>query len=206
MKQIFVHGLGQTSSSWKAVLAELDGLDHNICLNLPDLVQGKEVDYNNLYKAFVSECNRYNERLDLCGLSLGGVLCLNYAIDYPQKVHSLILIATQYKMPKRLLQLQNMLFHFMPSSSFEQMGFGKKDFIQLCKTMAELDFSKSLSKVSCRTLVVCGEKDFANRKASDELANVLANAKIHIMKGAGHEINIEVPKSLGKELQDFWRE
>ena len=73
MKQIFVHGLGQTSSSWKAVLAELDGLDHNICLNLPDLVQGKEVDYNNLYKAFVSECNRYNERLDLCGLSLGGV-------------------------------------------------------------------------------------------------------------------------------------
>ena len=35
--------------------------------------------------------------LNLCGLSLGAVLALNYAIDFPKKVNSLILIAPQYE-------------------------------------------------------------------------------------------------------------
>ena len=33
----------------------------------------------------------------------------NYAIQYPKKVRSLVLIATQYKMPKKLLKFQNLL-------------------------------------------------------------------------------------------------
>ncbi len=37
-----------------------------------------------------------------------------------------------YKMPKKLLKFQNLIFRFMPQSGFEQMGFGKKDFLKLC--------------------------------------------------------------------------
>ena len=39
--------------------------------------------------------------------------------------------------------------------------------------MAELDFSDSLSQISRPALVVCGEKDKANKKASIELADIL---------------------------------
>ena len=53
--------------------------------NLPDLVHSKEVTYDNLYAAFSDYCNQYDEPIDLCGLSLGGVLALNYAIQYPKK-------------------------------------------------------------------------------------------------------------------------
>ena len=59
----------------------------------------------------------------------GQCIALNYAIDYPKKVKALVLIAAQYKMPARLLKLQNALFHFMPQSMFQQTGFGKLDFI-----------------------------------------------------------------------------
>ena len=96
-----------------------------MCPNLPDLVHSKEVTYDNLYAAFSDYCNQYDEPIDLCGLSLGGVLALNYAIQYPKKVRSLVLIATQYKMPKKLLKFQNLLFRFMPKSMFQQMGFRK---------------------------------------------------------------------------------
>lgn len=51
--------------------------------------------------------------------SLGAVLTLNYAIDHPDKVKALVLIAAQYKMPKKLLKVQNMLFHLMPNSAFQ---------------------------------------------------------------------------------------
>lgn len=55
------------------------------------------------------------------------VLALNYAIDHPDKVKALVLIAAQYKMPRKLLKVQNMLFHLMPNSAFDKMGFKKAD-------------------------------------------------------------------------------
>ena len=53
----------------------------------------------------------------------GGVLALNYAVDHPEKVQQLVLIAPQYKMTEKLLRFQNLLFRFMPDSMFQQMGF-----------------------------------------------------------------------------------
>ena len=69
---------------------------------------------------------RSDEKIDLCGLSLGGVLSLNYAIEYPHKINSLVLIAPQYKMPVNLLKVQNLLFRFMPKAAFQSTGFEKK--------------------------------------------------------------------------------
>ena len=106
-------------------------------------------------------------------------MALNYAIDHPDKVKALVLIAAQYKMPKELLKVQNMLFHLMPNSAFNKMGFKKADVISLCGTMAELDFSDSLHKVSCPVLIVCGEKDKANKKTSKELCHYLNNSYFH---------------------------
>ncbi|WNV58436.1 hypothetical protein RJD28_02525 [Oscillospiraceae bacterium NTUH-002-81] len=72
MKQIYVHGLGQTSDSWTKTIDILQTTDYSLCPNLPDLVHSKEVTYDNLYAAFSDYCNQYDEPIDLCGLSLGG--------------------------------------------------------------------------------------------------------------------------------------
>ena len=204
MPAIFVHGLGQTSEAWNEVISRLPNSGQNICPNLPELIWGREASYQNLYRAFAKFCNEMDGRVDLCGLSLGGVLALNYTIDYPEKVNSLVLIAAQYRMPKNLLRFQNIIFRFMPQAMFTQMGFGKRDFLQLCKTMMELDFSTSLSQISCPVLVVCGEKDQANRKASVQLAEKLPNAALEVVPNAGHEVNTQAPAALAERLKPFF--
>lgn len=204
MKQVYVHGLGQTPASWERTCYYLNDNGQSVCPNLAEIVRGREINYQNLYKAFASICNEMDSSINLCGLSLGGVMALNYAIDYPEKVNSLVLIAAQYKMPKKLLQLQNLLFRFMPKSMFQQMGFGKKEFIHLCKTMMELDFSNDLRKISCPVLVVYGEKDDANKKASIELANILQDAELQVVNGSGHEINTDAPETLAEILRIFY--
>ena len=204
MKQIYVHGLGQTPVSWTKTISHMQTGEHNICLDLPELIRGKQATYQNLYAAFSDACNKYDKPVNLCGLSLGGVLALNYVIDHPEKVNSLVLIATPYKMPRHLLQFQNMLFRFMPKSMFQQMGFSKREFLQLCKTMMPLDFSDSLSQISCPVLVICGEKDTANKKASVKLADILANAEFSALKGIGHEVNTEAPEQLAAVLCRFY--
>lgn len=204
MLKIFLHGLGQKPESWTETLELLGSAGYSLCPDLSEILQGKEPTYQNLYEAVSMICNQSNEEIDLCGLSLGGVLALNYAIAYPQKVHSLVLLAPQYKMPKNLLKLQNFLFRFMPSSAFQSTGFEKKAFIRLCKTMMELDFSNSLSRITCPTLVLYGERDQANRKAAVKLAGILKNAELREIAGAGHEINRDAPEKLSEILCDFY--
>lgn len=205
MKYVYLHGLGQTAESWNKVTRATEMADNSVCLDLAEMVKGKAATYSNLYSALSEMCNAEKEDIILCGLSLGGVLALNYAIDYPQKVKALVLIAAQYKMPTRLLKLQNALFHFMPQSMFQQTGFGKPDFISLCNTMAELDFSDSINQVSCPVLIVCGEKDKANKKASNELADILKHSQFKEISETGHEVNLESPEKLASILREFYK-
>lgn len=205
MQRIFVHGLGQTPDCWKDVTARLDASSHSVCPDLAELFPGNPVTYQRLYQAFSEFCGGFHEELGLCGLSLGGVLALNYVIDHPQKVHSLVLIAAPYKMPKRLLQFQNLLFRMMPKRSFQQTGFGKEAFLQLCTSMEPLDFSNSLQAISCPALVICGEQDSANKKAAVELAGILKNAELRLIPGSGHEVNRDAPEALADCLADFYR-
>lgn len=205
MKYVYLHGLGQTAESWNKVTRATEMADNSVCLDLAEMVKGKAATYSNLYSALSEMCNAEKEDIILCGLSLGGVLALNYAIDYPQKVKALVLIAAQYKMPTRLLKLQNALFHFMPQSMFQQTGFGKPDFISLCNTMAELDFSDSINQVSCPVLIVCGEKDKANKTASIELTDILKHSQFKEISETGHEVNLESPEKIASILREFYK-
>lgn len=206
MQQILIHGLGQSPSSWNETIERLKEPEKVKCPDLAELLQGNRVDYISLYDAFSKYCHSFSEPLNLCGLSLGGVLALHYGIDHPEKVNSLVLIAAQYRMPEKLLKLQNAMFRFMPESMFRQMGFGKKEFIQLSKSMMKLDFSKELQKLSCPVLIICGEKDKANRRASEELAKYLPHAQMQIVEKAGHEVNLDAPERLAEIWNGFYEQ
>lgn len=203
MKYLYLHGLGQKPNSWDRTIKETKVSDSSISLSFAEMLKGKKATYRELYAAFSEECDKETEEIVLCGLSLGAVLALHYAIDHPDKVKALVLIAAQYKMPKKILKFQNMLFRLMPNSMFKQMGFPKADVISLCGTMAELNFGDSLHNVSCPVLIVCGEKDNANKKASKELDRYLSKSSFCELK-AGHEVNIESPEELAIVLQRFY--
>ena len=102
VKHIFIHGLGQGASSWDGVTSFLEETIDIDCPELFALPGGSAVTYINLYKAFSDRYENYTEPLCLCGLSLGGIIALNYAIDNPSKVQSLVLIGAQFKTPKTI--------------------------------------------------------------------------------------------------------
>lgn len=202
MRNVLVHGLGQNASSWYKVREYLDF--DCCCPNLPELIVGKTVNYSNLYEGFVKYCNNFSEELNICGLSLGGILALNYAVDFPDRVSSLVLIGTQYRMPKALLKLQNVIFRFMPGSAFNETGFGKRDFISLSNSMRNLDFGANLENLSCRVMAIIGEKDKPNRKAAVEMTEKIRGCELNVITGSGHEVNVDSPQELADLLSGFW--
>ena len=205
MRYIFIHGLGQNSSSWDKTISFMGKTTPIAHPDLFDLLKDKKTTYNNLYLAFSEYIEESPEPVVLLGLSLGAILALNYTIDHPERVQSLVLIGAQYKMPKLLLKVQNTIFRFMPESPFQKLGSSKHDFILLTNSMMELDFSKDLKRVQCNTLVLCGENDRANKRAAKKLADQILKAEIRTVKGAGHEINVEAPEQLASILNEFLR-
>lgn len=204
MKQVFIHGLGQAPASWEETLSCLGAGEERVCPSLVELLRGREADYKNLYGGFCDFCSGLGGPVDLCGLSLGGVLALDYAAGHPENVRSMVLIGAQYKMPRGLLYVQNALFRLMPGAVFRQAGLAKEDLIRLCGSMLDLDLSGLLPRIACPVLVLCGEKDRANRKASLELAGLLESAGLQVIPKAGHEVNAEAPAALAEILRAFY--
>jgi pimeloyl-ACP methyl ester carboxylesterase len=202
-KKIFIHGLDQSPHSWDNMLKFTGKNNDVICLDLFKIIENKEFTYENLYREFLNYLNDISEPLVLCGLSLGGVLALNYAIDFPEKINSLILIGAQYKMPKILLKIQNIVMKILPNFLFKGGNISKGNLLKLTNSMMNLDFSKSLNKIKCRTLIICGSKDKANLNASKMLSENIENSQLKIFKNQGHIINESAPKLLADSINDF---
>lgn len=203
--KVFLHGLGQKPSAWRDVLEAL-GDEAALCPDLTGMMAGREMAYAPLYCALCDALDAREEQLELCGLSLGAVLAMHYAIEHPQRVCRLALIAPQVKPPRAALALQGAVFRLMPERAFEQTGLGKRDCIRLCGTMARLDFTDRLREIACKTLVICGERDRVNREAARRAAAGIRDAALHVIPGAGHEINREAPQALAALLASRWGE
>lgn len=201
MPVVLLHGLGQTPASWDAVARSLG--NESVRPELFALLRGGEAVYENLYRAFSDDCGRLPEPLHLCGLSLGGVLALQYSAEHSGRVGSLVLIGTPCAMPRGLLRVQGLVFRLMPERAFRQMGLSKKDVLALTSSMLDLDLRENLARVKCPALVLCGERDRVNRKAALTLAKALPNARFREIGGAGHELNREAPKELAAILREY---
>jgi pimeloyl-ACP methyl ester carboxylesterase len=202
-KKVFIHGLDQSPHSWDSMLKFTNKNDDVICIDLFKFIENKEFTSENLYREFSNYLKNISEPIVLCGLSLGGILALNYAIDNSEKINSIILIAAQYKMPKKLLKIQNVIMRILPNFLFKGSNISKENLLKLTGSMLDLDFSKSFNKIKCRTLIICGSKDTANLKASKMLSENIENSQLKIFKNQGHIINESAPKLLADSINDF---
>ncbi len=209
MINILVHGLGQDAKSWNEVKNQLNNNGINVeTPNLFSIEKNDQVNYENLYKRFADYCNSFNEKINLVGLSLGGVLAIDYITEFPEKVNSIILIGTPYEIPKTIFTIQNIIYKFMPKRIFEKMGCSKKDIISLLDSMKNLSIPEKVSNIKSNTLIICGEKekDNINMKSAKQLNKVIKNSKFIIIENAGHEVNIDNSKELANVVYNFWKD
>lgn len=205
MRYLFLHGLGQQPDSWDAVLAACALRGEVECPDLAAWLRAGDGTYAGLYRTFAAACAQGGTApVCLCGLSLGAVLALQYAIAFPGRVHALVLIAPQYQMPKWLLRLQNFLFRLLPAHAFSEMGLSRQEMIRLTRSMETLDFSRQLDRITCPVLVLCGARDRTNHKAAVQLARHIRGAVYQAVPDAGHEVNCEAHAALARILCEFY--
>ena len=203
-KVILIHGSGHKAASWNETVSRLDCRGDVLCPELSSLLMGKEASYPNLRAAFGAYCAQAGGPVHLCGLSLGGILALDYTLEHPEAVKTLVLIGTPHKVPKAAFALQNVVFRLLPQSTFASMAFDKKNTFALGNSMRDLDFSGLVSAVQCPTLILCGEKDRANIQSAQFLSQNIKGAQLQLIAQTGHVVNEENPGALAKRLNEFY--
>ena len=204
-KIILLHGSGHGPESWENTASLLPSDWETLRPGLSGILGGREVSFENLRGAFANYCAGLEGPLHLCGLSLGGILALDYALSHPERVKSLVLIGTPHRVPKAAFAIQNLVFRLLPESAFRGMAFGKRDTFALGRSMKNLNFSPRLDGAACPALVLCGAKDRANLASAEYLARHMKNARLKILPGTGHVVNEEAPEALAEILTDFYR-
>lgn len=193
MKAVLLHGLGQSVQDWDEVIGHVPSLDMD-CPAVFSLGETGPLTYPRILTGLEARYASMAEPFRLCGLSLGAVLALDYTIRHPNQVSSLIWIAGQLRSPKLLVDVQNLFFRCMPNKMFQDMDLSREDAIRLTRSMRGLDLTPGLARVTCPVDVVCGEKDRANLSAARKLAALLPQAQLHLIPGAGHEVNHDAPE------------
>ncbi|MGX7197444.1 alpha/beta fold hydrolase [Enterococcus olivae] len=200
---MFLHGLGQTAYAWQPVIDRLPTVD-SLVFNLFDQETNEELTLETLSRSVSEKLSAIKEPYVLCGLSLGAILSLQYAIKGAAFLQGVILSAPQFETPPHgLLLLQNTVFRFLPKNFFANIGITKKQMLELMASLTSLDLRSVLSDLALPTMILCGEKDKPNLPAARELNLLIPHSKLEILPNGKHELNMEQPEAFATLTQEF---
>jgi pimeloyl-ACP methyl ester carboxylesterase len=205
---VFLHGLGAGPESWDAQLAALPDGFVGFAPRLPGLrdADGVAFTLRGAANAVRDEVERRGAgRVHLCGLSLGAMIATRFAIDYPDRVASIVLSGSQVHPNPLLMKLQNTMIRVLPRRMVATDGMSRRTMLAILGGLAAIDFRADLPGITAPTLVLCGAKDRPNLPAARELAAAIPGAELQIVPGAGHQWNTQLPEEFSARLGAFYR-
>jgi 3-oxoadipate enol-lactonase len=170
----------------------------------------------------------------LIGISVGGMIALDYALRNPQHVRALVLCDTGAKIGT--IDLWNARIEAVRKNGLVAVAdsvvarWFTPDFAVLhpeafreyhdmlvrtpavgyaatCEALRDADLRVSVASIETQALVLCGAEDAATSpQLARELAESLPNARLEIIEQAAHLPCIEQPDVMAAKIKDFLRE
>ena len=201
-----LHGLGQTPQSWQDQVTAMPSGFKAVAPWLKGTRPGRDEEFSVQGAAddVLALLNQHGvEQMSLVGISLGAMVALDAAIRAPENVSHLVLAAGQVNPPKSVMRAQRLVFSLMPAKRLASMGVEKKRFLKALDQAATVDYRSRLKDVTAKTLVLVGAHDKANLAAARDLAAGIPGARLEVIPGAGHQINIEAPQQFNDLVWPF---
>ena len=142
------------------------------------------------------------KRAHVCGLSIGSVVALRLAADYPDLVDRLVLASGQVTPRSSLMKLQLAIMRRTPEAKFLAQGMTKDKAIAAFESIAALDLRADLGKVKAPTLVLTGSRDQANGAVAKALSQGIRGARMETLNG-GHALNTSAPDEFNRAVFSF---
>lgn len=170
----------------------------------------------------------------LIGVSVGGMIALEFAHQHPEHVQALVLCDTGAKIGGAeywterstavrqggLAPLAPMILARWFSSTFAETepaayrGYHNmltrtpvEGYAATCEALRDADLREVVRTINVPALVLCGDEDLATPPSlGRELTGALPNARFALISQAGHIPSIEQPQALATTIQHFLKE
>jgi len=233
---LFLHGLGANANSWSD---QIEFFKEHYRIIVPDLrghglspLGDEDFSFELCADDIYHLLNTLQiKRVHLCGFSLGGMIAFEFAIKYPEMLHTFCVINTlasfnlfNFK-EAFAFNLRRVLIKFFPlrvlSILMSRKLFKDKDkhlrdrLIKLSKdvnkkaysifldAMPGWDLSQQLSFIKVPSLIVGSEYDYDIFKGKAELAESMPNASFKEIKGCRHFVTWECAETFNTLYKRF---
>ena len=228
---VFVHGSLGNHISWE-FQKQLSEEYRLVLLDLPGHGESDPLDEEisvKLYADYVAEFVRGLgiEKMVVVGHSLGGAICIQLALDYPELLRAVVLVGSGAKLGVLPTILEALRTNFEESIELAigGMAFAEKanpELIEMAKSeclkckqeVGYSDFAacnifdvrERISEISVPTLIIVGSEDkLTPVKWSQYLNDKISNSSLKVIENAGHMVMIEQPEELNQAILTFLR-
>ncbi len=236
-KVVLLHGLGSSAEDWLFQVPALSRRHSVAAVNLPGHGGSRPwpgwPTISDYARAVVSAMETHGASpAHLVGLSLGGAVALQAAIDAPLSVRSLSLVSTFGRLrltPTATLRgavrlalvmagrmdwlgawVAAGLFPRSDQAALRQAAETRiaanppRGYLQALRAAARFDLGSRLETLRVPTMVVAGTADTTvPTSASRELAARIPGARLRLLPGAGHVASVDAPDELNELLLSF---
>jgi 3-oxoadipate enol-lactonase len=170
------------------------------------------------------------ERAHLVGVSLGGMVAQQIAVDTPYAIASLVLGDTLCGVPEEMDGMAAAGVEFMEENSMAAIAKqritaafsdsvdpvmrdyfidrvarnDKQSYVRTARAIAQFSLRRRMDEIAAPTLVIVGERDRVTPpELSEELANGIRGASLVCIPRAGHISNLERPEQFNRAALDF---
>ena len=229
---LILHGWGSSQKSWEKVQNNLANRGYKVVV--PDMpgfggsdsppVPWSGKDYLDWLLEFIKVA-KLGSPLIIIGHSFGGGLAMKLAIDHPEIIEKLVLVAAArtgtkkslkkeviYKIAKLGKYLKDYLvFYDLIRNLFYRIVVREKDYFRTRGTMKETiklilkeNVTPEIDRIKAPTLIVWGTNDKATPIENARLIHdKIKGSHLETLKGVGHAISLEQPEKLADIIYKF---
>jgi 3-oxoadipate enol-lactonase len=229
---VFMHSLGTDMRLWDTVIPAFTNHFRVICFDLPGHGLSDEGSASNLTGDLLTLLDYLHISAGvLIGISVSGLVAMDFATAYPERVRAIVLcdtipkISTSQMWNERieavhhegLYPLMNTILSVWFAADFAAQqptayrGYANmltrttaEGYIALCEVLRDTDLWIKLDKIIAKTLVVCGEHDTSTPpEVARKLAEALPDGRYAEISGAAHLPPIEQPDATAAAIAAF---
>jgi pimeloyl-ACP methyl ester carboxylesterase len=227
---VLVHGTGCSADSWRY---QVDGLSPYlgvVAVDLPGHGGTKPVPdpsirrYASMVEGLIEHIG--TRKVFLGGHSMGGAVALQVALERPELLKGVILVATTAYLDTLALTPDILLWagaavpgkfrelFFSRSVTEEALAIARGD-VRRCSletvlsdfaTCRQFDLRSKLKGMSVPTLILCGKEDrITSARHSKQLHRQIQGSSLMLIPKAGHMLPLEAPVQVNAAIRDFIR-
>jgi pimeloyl-ACP methyl ester carboxylesterase len=213
---LFLHGIRGNKRNWFAQLAAFSSRFTAAAWDARGYGESDDYEAPLEFADFSADVARVADhfgaqKLHLVGLSMGGRIARNVALRFPERLHSVTLVATapEFKRGRTPLPMEKLVGSRARPDAMDELrdSFArvrKASYEKTLEASQAQDHGAPIEAIRTPTLVIAGDEDqMYPPDTAREMARRIPDAELAMIEGAGHLPNLEQPERFNQILADF---